>query len=192
MTTFQLLEDHQQKVACVEYRPAFCVHCNQGKRSLRLRQLVRRLVRFIENRLVHRVPIQVIVWTCSACYRSFRHLPPFLEPKMRFITPTIVAKASEVLKRRRKPYRKTIRNDPPNQTLIQYDNRNWGLSHTTVWRWIQWMAGFMSGILSSKPEMASDTKDEPFEFSPLQAKEPGYMENLYLARRLWLAQILTL
>jgi len=100
---------------------------------------------------------------------------------MRFITPTIVAKASEVLKRRRKPYRKTVRNDPPNQTLIQYDNRNWGLSHTTVWRWIQWMAGFMS-----------DTKDEPFEFSPLQAKEPGYMENLYLARRLWLAQILTL
>jgi hypothetical protein len=192
--TPELLEAHNQRIKAVEYRPETCHHCHGSKRSLRTRQIVRRLIRFITGGLVYRDDVFVILWTCTACHRSFRHLPPFLKPHKRFVTPNIVEKSSEVLKRKRKPYRQAALNEPPNKTAILYDGKEMmgsKLSHVTVWRWVQWMGEFMSGLLSTQPKMATKAPEDGFEFSELQAKEPKCRENLVLARRLWLAQVLT-
>ncbi len=193
MFTFQQLKAHNDEVKALNYRPKTCPRCHGSHRNLRPRQVISRLIRFILDRLVHRKVVLVILWTCSACHRSFRHLPPFLKPHKRFVTPTITQKASEVLTEKRKPYRKTAVNPRPNQTPILYDGQNMSgskLSHNSVWRWVQWMGAFMADLKSNHPVMAKDQPDEAFEFSSLQAREPEYRKNLYLGRELWLAQVL--
>ena len=195
MFSLQHLEAHNLEVEAVDYRPEFCCHCRASKTFLKPRQLIRRFVRFIRGCLVHRSHVFVILWSCSACHRSFRHLPPFLKPHKRFVTPTIEEKSSAVLKYKRKPYRETVLNEPPNQTHIQYEGEEMDgskLSHVTVWRWIQWMGVVMRTLLSTQPEMATEVPEDGFEYSKLQAKRPECMENLILARKLWMAQILNL
>ena len=186
----QLLKAHNKKVDAVEYRPKFCKYCKKGRGCLRPRQLIRRLIRFFEDRLIHRLHVHVYLWACSACGRSFRHLPPFLKPNKRFATPTIINRTSEVLKRKRRPYRKTALNEAPNPIPIVYDKENVALAHTSVWRWIQCMAETMTQIISAKPKMATGLETETFEFSELQWKEPEYRENLNLARQFLMGQFL--
>jgi hypothetical protein len=137
--------------------------------------------------MAHKTHVFVILWFCVNCQRSFRHLPPFLQRFKRFMTPTILDKSTEVLKKTRQPYRSTAVNEPPNQSAIVYNNGNGSrLSHTSVWRWIQWMGGVMAKLLSLHPKMATTTEPECFEYSTFQAQKPKTLENLYLARRLWL------
>ena len=90
-----------------------------------------------------------------------------------------------MLKQSRKPYRDAALNEPPHKTYIHYSKDDMAFSHTSVWRWVQWMATLMSVFLSCNPKMATDSPDEAFEFSPHQAHKPKYRENLYLARRYW-------
>ena len=191
MSKFLLLEAHNSKVKCFNYRPHSCMHCRAQRKCLRARQTHRRTVRFVEDGMVHERTVLVIRWLCKNCHRFFRHLPPFLRRFKRFITPTIKEKASQILSKPRKHYRSTVVNEPPRKTKIIYAKGDGSrLSHTSVWRWVQWMGGVMADLLSRDPMMATVGESAPFEFSPFQALKPKTIGNLTLARRLWLGSFL--
>lgn len=194
MVFSEILEGHNKKVLEGLFLPENCPYsCESHSASLRSHELIRRKVRFIEDGMVKRSFSYVIVWACRSCRRSFRHLPPFILPLKRYVTETILDKVEAVLSSVRKPYRKTVINDPPRQNSILYEDVVGGrsISHVTVWCWIQWMAAFMDTFLSENPEMAKSEDNESFEFSPRQAKLLKYRESLYSARNLWLGSILT-
>jgi hypothetical protein len=52
------------------------------------------------------------------------------------------------------------------------------------------MALFMSELLKRRPEVGKEVNDTGHKFSILQANSEKTKENLYLARRLLLAQVL--
>lgn len=193
MCPFQLLEAHNKEVENFRYIPNFCRYCRGGKKTLKARQLIRRRVRFVENFLVHREYVLVLLWTCTCCSRSFRHLPPFLRKHKRFITPTIKDMAANILRRRRQPYRKTARKGPPHPKPILYAKGDGSrLSHVSIWRWIQWMGEEMAQLTNLHPKMAKANEEQaPFEYSPLQAISLKCREKLYLAQEYWLGAFLT-
>ncbi len=189
MGIIEILEGHNDKVGRLEYRPEECPYNREGNCSLSPRQLIRRTVRYIKDGMVHRFDCFVMLWLCKNCCRSFRHLPAFLKPHKRFITPSILERVSKVILPPGKSYRSASRNDPPRRTRICYNEGHGdALSHVSIWRWIQWMGEMMAFMLSENPTMATDTVEDDFEFSMDQAVEPKCRENLYLARRLWLGQ----
>lgn len=193
MSIFQLLEEHNKRVKSLEHRPSHGLHCGCPGGQLKARQLLRRKVRFIEDCLVRTAPVLVILWTCMTCHRSFRHLPPFLKRHKRFITPTILEKASKVLSKKRQSYRPTVNADPPRKIPNLYARGDGSaLSHTSVWRWVQWMAEVSQKVLSIRPHMAGKDLDETFEFSEFQSVKSKCRENLYLARRCWISSFLDL
>lgn len=190
---FQLLEAYNRCVENLEHRPHRGLRCGCSADQLKARQLLRRKVRFLEDFLVHTASVLVMLWTCVKCHRSFRHLPPFLKRHKRFITPSILEKATKVLSKKRQPYRSTVRTDPPRKRPILYAQGDGSaMAHTSVWRWIQWMGNYASKVLSLYPKMAQTEPEESFEYSEFQAVEPRCRENLYLARRCWKRSFLDL
>lgn len=148
-------------------------------------------MRFIEDGFVHRGEVFVGRYICPSCLRTFRFLPPFLQRFKRFSTPSILEVAGRVLKTSRMTYQNATSNPPPNRTRLFYANHDsTTLAPSTAWRWIQWMALFMSEFLKRRPEVGKEVNDTGHTFSTLQVISEKTKEYLYMARRLLLAQVL--
>jgi len=148
-----------------------------------------REVRYLVHGRVYYRAILIWRWTCSRCKKTFRHLPPFLEPYKRFITPVISHIAKRVLVEERMPYEQAVLISKSDNRAIIY-NRGDGssLSASTCWRWIQWMATLLEPYLSENPKSATDMTFSKHEtnshcFNRNQAKSEKRHKNLHLARR---------
>lgn len=103
---------------------------------------------------MHRRTIEVWRWACELCRHTFRHLPPFIEPFKRYATFAISEFAARVLDSPCSPYRKATeksRNDSRKSSHFWTGGAQ-GLSHSTVWRWITWMAKITIHCLETQPE----------------------------------------
>ena len=195
MALFEIFKAHEMLVRSNDYKPTGlpCKHCESKDVRWRFHGGVIRQIRYIAEK-EERVFCffgTVLRWMCSKCKRTFHHLPPFVEPYMRYCTQTIKDRAEKILNFKRKPYRDTVLQSPPNKNRILYDRGDGSaLSHVSVWRWVQWMGCLMAVFLKEDPKMAESSSPDSFEFAPEQAITTETRENLYLARRLNLAMLL--
>ena len=154
-----------------------------------------RYIRYLsEDFRVHIDAIIVGRWLCPFCKKTFRHLPPFLAQHKRFMNQTIDQVAAVVLTQKRKPYRKAVKRPPPNQMSYSYErDHGCGISHSTCWRWIAWMAVVTLAIFSQQPKAATASSCATLErdghvFAPEQARSAERVEVLHQARWLHLSK----
>ncbi len=150
-------------------------------------------MRFLEDSRVQGEWLHVGRWLCSVCLKTFRHLPPFLYFRKRYMTGVIEAVAASVLVRKRQPYRKAVAQPPPNRIPLIYECGNGSrMSPSSCWRWITWMASLTLAILSQQPAVATESSKsrselDLFSFAPQQARSVERLVELQHARRFHLS-----
>jgi|TARA_B110000091_G_C13651558_1_gene405620 hypothetical protein len=157
--------------------------------------MVNRQIRYFVDERVQKKVIFVLKWICYACKKAFRHLPPFLKPYKRFVTPAIIEIVKKVLgSRDHKTYESSVSRREDKRKLI-YIASGSGLrvSPSTCWVWISWMAELRTHFSQKYPVSAtektmSESEVETHDFHHRQAKSKERFANLYGARRLLLSK----
>lgn len=158
--------------------------------------MISRYLRHIIDERVHKEEIFVLKWACHVCKKAFRHLPPFLEPYKRFVTPTIIEVVNKVLLGpNHTTYEKSVTRRSDERKLIYDDRSGSRVRPSTCWVWISWMAELMDHFSQKYPEPAtektmSESEVDTHLFHHRQAKSKERFTTLHSARRLLLRKIL--
>jgi hypothetical protein len=199
MNIIQILKEHVDLVNRGGYRPTAegCINCGVCIDFLQVHEAVPRGVRFLDKDMIYCVQITVLRWACRACKKTFRHLPPFLRPYMRYSTPTILEISKRLLNSHKHiTYEELVTASPPNQKKVSYENgKGTRIVPSTPWCWIVWMAGLLNNYFSFKPQVATDksitqSEDDGYIFASTQANTTERFTELYHARKLFLHEII--
>ena len=156
--------------------------------------MVSRQIRYFIDERVQKEVIFVLKWACDVCKKAFRHLPPFLKPYKRFVTPAIIEVVEKViLGLSHTTYEKSVTRRSDERKLIYHDTSGSRVSPSSCWVWISWMAELMTHFSQKYPEPATQKSMSKSEidthlFHHLQAKSKERFANLYNARRLLLSK----
>lgn len=197
MFLIKIVKEHFELVQKGAYLPEniTCKNCKNESNHWVFHEAVSRGIRYIENKMVYCAMITVLRWSCKHCRKTFRHLPPFLKPYKRFITPVITEISSKIiLSTKHKTYEKSVTNSPPNQTKIVYaDGSGSRLSASSCWRWISCMSEIFLHLLNGAPCAATESSIAKSEadthmFSAFQANSTERFIELHNARKLHLSE----
>ncbi|MBF0235338.1 MAG: hypothetical protein HQK65_20230 [Desulfamplus sp.] len=149
-----------------------------------------RFVRVLEeDNWIHRYTVEVWCWMCSLCYKTFRHLPPFVEPYKRYVTPTIHKIVSRVIDRSCWKYRKSVLWSVTDSRRLGHFFDDQGLAHSSVWWWVVWMSKAMKFFLQHNPKVGNEDsilayEKNMFSFPSERYRSAERLNELHRAR--WL------
>ncbi len=112
-----------------------CPRCFENPDSYKRHDCRERQFRLVSGNFVKIVISLLIRWKCPLCFKPFTDYPPFAIPHKRFALPDMELFSRKYIEITNSTYRKTTAHD---KMRIGYeDNDSRLLSHTSVWRWIE-------------------------------------------------------
>ncbi len=112
-----------------------CPRCLEHPDGYKRHDCRERQFRLVSGHFVKIVISLLIRWKCPLCFKPFTDYPPFATPHKRFTLPDLESFSRKYIEINSATYRKTTVHDKIEIGYEDHDSRL--LSHTTVWRWIE-------------------------------------------------------
>lgn len=121
-----------------------CPLCLEQPDSYKRHDYRKRKFRLVSGDFVKIITSFLIRWKCPICRKPFTDYPSFAIPYKRFTLPDMLILSQKYINHEKLTYRKTV---IQNRIKIGYEDYDTCfLSHSSIWRWIEFLGGWQEMI----------------------------------------------